>query len=135
MLALTEIVRNLFAQKTKLQVSEIQQLSEELVEFVKTHYSDPAFSLTTLAQEFCVSERFAHKAIITVTGNNFSKFLLGIRMEEAARMFRETDESISTVSRLCGCPANSTFYRNFKNYNKKTPAEYKEMFSDARFSR
>lgn len=128
MLTLTDIARNLFAQKAKLQISEIQQLSKELVEFVKTHYSDPAFSLTTLAQAFCVSERFAHKAIITVTGYNFSKFLLNTRMEEAARMFRETDESISAVSRLCGCPANSTFYRNFKTYHQKTPAEYKEMF-------
>lgn len=129
MLILMDIARNLFAQKAQLQKTEIHQLSKELVQFVRTHYSDPAISLTTLAQEFSVSERFAHKAIITVTGCNFSKFLLNTRMEEAARMFRETDENIATISRLCGCPANSTFYRNFKNYHHKTPAEYKEMFT------
>ena len=128
--ALIKIARNLFTQKTNLQVSEIQQLSEALVQFVREHYSDPALSLTTLAEEFCVSERFANKAIISVTGTNFSKFLLNTRMQEAARLFQETDESIASVSELCGCPAISTFYRNFKNYYHKTPAEYKEMFSN-----
>lgn len=126
---LEEIARDLFRQKKEFQKSETQLLSESLVQYVKDHFSDPNLSIAVLTQEFCISEQFANKAILSICGMSFSKLLLEIRMQEAARLFRETEESVTAVSELCGFLAISTFYRNFKNYYKKTPAEYKESYS------
>ena len=132
---LEDIAKYLFQQKTKLQLSEIQKLSQDLVQYLHDHFADPALSPATLSQEFCVSERFVGKAILSVTGNNFSKYLLSIRMQEAGRLLRETNHNNIIISELCGYPALSTFYRNFKNYYNKTPAEYKDSFSDVKYQK
>lgn len=125
---LSQIAAWLFRQKEKLQISETRQLSELLVQYVKEHYSNPALSISVVAQEFCVSERFAHKAIQAVCGMNFTRLLLETRMQESARLLRETDLNNFAIAEACGYSAANTFYRNFKNYYDKTPAEYRETF-------
>lgn len=126
---LSDIAEELFRQKKVLHTSKTQQLCEILVQYMRENLNDSSLSINTLTRTFSVSERFAHKAILSVTDMSFSKFLLQIRMEEAARLFRETDKSIAEISEHCGFPVISTFYRNFKNYYHKTPAEYKEMYA------
>jgi len=69
-------------------------LCGDIVLHIKDNFSDPALCLFNLARLFCVSERFAHNAIPSLTGMNFSNFLSLTRMQEAARLLRETDESI-----------------------------------------
>lgn len=126
---LERITEYLFSQKTQLQIQEVRQISQELVHYMETHFSNPALSLPLLAQEFGVAEKFVHKALFTTTGCNFNKYLMSIRMQEAARLLRETDKSNMVISELCGIPAVCTFYRNFKSYYHMTPAEYKESLS------
>lgn len=123
---LSQIIEDLFRQRSALQLSDRQQLCEDIVQHIRDNFSDPAFCLSDLARLFCVSERFAHNAIQSLTGMNFSSFLSLTRMQEAARLLRETDESIQQVAARCGYPAISTFYRNFKKHYQVTPAEYKD---------
>ena len=123
---LCTIINDLFEQKAALQLSDKQQAAQALVQYIKTHFSDPSLCLFSLARQFCVSERFAHNAIQSATGMNFSSLLSLTRMQEAARLLRETEESIPAVAERCGYPAISTFYRNFKKHYSVTPAEYKD---------
>jgi len=123
---LCKVIEDLFSQRSALQFSDRQQLCEDIVQHIKDNYSDPNLCLFTLARHFCVSERFAHNAIQSMTGMNFSNFLSLTRMQEAARLLRETSESIQAIAQKCGYPAISTFYRNFKKHYQITPAEYKD---------
>lgn len=123
---LREIVNDLFRQKSALQLSDKQQLCEDLVDHIRQNFSDPTLCLFSLSQHFGVSERYTHNAIQSITSMNFSNFLFQCRMQEAARLLQQTDASISEVAEQCGYPAISTFYRNFKKYYQMTPAEYKE---------
>ena len=132
---LENAAKDLFRQKANLQVSETTHFYESIVQYIKDHFDDQTISLASLAEEFCMSERFTSKAILSVSGSNFSKILLTARMEEAARLLRETDRSIPEISERCGYPAISTFYRNFKGYYHKTPAEYKEAYSDRKMDK
>ncbi|MBQ3135478.1 MAG: helix-turn-helix transcriptional regulator [Oscillospiraceae bacterium] len=123
---LREIVNDLFRQKSALQLSDKQQLCEDLVEFIRQNFSDPTLCLFSLSRQFGVSERYTHNAIQSTTGMNFSSFLFQCRMQEAARLLQQTDISINQVAEQCGYPAISTFYRNFKKFYQMTPADYKD---------
>lgn len=120
------VVNELFRRKSALQLSDKQQLCEDLVAFVRSNFSDPTLCLFSLSRQFDVSERFTHNAIQSITGMNFSNFLFQCRMQEAARLLQQTDAPISAVAEQCGYPAISTFYRNFKKYYQVTPADYKD---------
>ena len=127
---LKPIVNDLFEQKAAMQMSDKQLLCEEIVQHIRLNFSDSALCLTSVAKRFCVSERFVYNAVQDQTGMNVSTFLAQTRMQEAARLLRETDENVSTIAEKCGYTVESTFYRNFKKYHQVTPAEYKNALHE-----
>jgi len=127
---LEKIAQDLFNKKEQMQTSAMQQLCETLVQYVKDNYSSPILSVSVLAQKFCVSEHFVYKSILSVSGMSFPRLLLETRMTEAGRLLRETDMSNIDISEHCGYTTISTFYRNFRSYYSKTPAAYKDSFSN-----
>jgi len=119
------VVNDLFEQKAAVQMTDKQVLCEEIVQYVKNNYPDPDLCVASLAKQFYVSERFVFNAVQDSTGMNVSALLLQCRMQEAARLLRDTQENVGTIAQKCGYPVESTFYRNFKKYYHMTPAEYK----------
>jgi len=119
------VVNDLFEQKAALQMTDKQVLCEEIVQYVRNNFSDPDLCMASIAKQFCVSERFVYSAVQESTGMNVSTLLLQCRMQEAARLLRDTQENVGSVAEKCGYPVESTFYRNFKKYYHVTPAEYK----------
>lgn len=119
------VVNDLFEQKAALQMTDKQLLCEEIVQHIKNNFPDPDLCLASVAKQFCVSERFVYNAVQESTGMNVSTLLLQCRMQEAARLLRDTKENVGSVAEKCGYPVESTFYRNFKKYYHVTPAEYK----------
>lgn len=119
------VVDDLFEQKAAIQMTDKQVLCEQIVQYVKNNYSDPDLCMASLAKQFFVSERFVYNAVQESAGMNVSALLLQCRMQEAARLLRDTQDSVGVVAQKCGYPVESTFYRNFKKYYHMTPAEYK----------
>ena len=119
------VVNDLFEQKAALQMTDKQMLCEEIVQHIRNNFSDPNLCMASMAKQFCVSERFVYNAVQESAGMNVSALLLQCRMQEAARLLRDTQETVGGVAEKCGYPVESTFYRNFKKYYHMTPAEYK----------
>ena len=119
------VVSELFQSRAAVQLTDKQILCGEIVRFVNESFSDPDLCMASVAKRFCVSERFVYGAVLESTGMNMSSYLAKVRMHEAARLLRETRESVSVIAGRCGYPVESTFYRNFKKYYQMTPAEYK----------
>lgn len=61
------------------------------------------------------------------TGVTFSEFLREIRLEEAARLLRETDMPIDQVAFDVGLRSASGFHRNFLLSYGMTPRQYREQ--------
>jgi len=125
---LKAIAEDLFQQKAALQMTDKQILCQEIVQHIETHFSDATLCMASLSKQFGVSERFVYNAVLDSTGMNVSNFLARCRMQEAARLLRETQETIGSIAEKCGYPVESTFYRNFKKYYHVTPAEYKAAY-------
>ena len=119
------VANDLFEQKAALQMTDKQLLCEEIVQHIKNNFSDPDLCMASVAKQFCVSERFVYNAVQDSAGMNVSTLLLQCRMQEAARLLRDTQENVGAIAEKCGYPVESTFYRNFKKYYHMTPAEYK----------
>ena len=49
-------------------------------------------------------------------------------MEQAAKMLKETDESIAEIARAVGYDSQSRFTAAFKTYFKVLPKEYRKKF-------
>ena len=128
---LKAIIADLFEQKAALQMSDKQLMCEEIVQHIKKNFSDPNLCMASVSKQFCVSERFVYNAVQEVTGINMSTLLTQTRMDEAARLLRETEETIGSVAEKCGYTVESTFYRNFKKYYNVTPVEYKNTTGQA----
>lgn len=119
------VVNDLFEQKAALQMTDKQMLCEEIVQHIRNNFADPDLCMASVAKQFCVSERFVYNAVQDGAGMNVSSLLLQCRMQEAARLLRDSQENVGTIAEKCGYPVESTFYRNFKKYYHMTPAEYK----------
>ena len=124
-------VNALFDQRAAAQRTDKQRRCEQIVQYIRDNYSDPTLCLTSLSRQFGVSERFVYSSVSEATGMNVTSFLAQTRMEEAARLLRQTDESVGEIAEQCGYTVESTFYRNFKKYYRVTPAEYKAALRGA----
>lgn len=126
---LRAVISDLFQSRAAAQLTDKQMMCTEIVRFVDENFSDPNLCMASVSKRFCVSERFVYSAVMEGTGMNMSSYLARIRMHEAARLLRETQENVSAIAGKCGYPVESTFYRNFKKYYQMTPAEYKSSLS------
>ena len=57
------------------------------------------------------------------TGENFSNYLLKVRMEHAVKLLKE-NKKINDISKECGYQSPGYFTRVFKDYYNCTPSEY-----------
>ena len=122
---LKTVVNDLFQIRASAQLTDKQQMCAQIVQFVEESFSDPDLCVASVSRRFCVSERFVYSAVLDTVGMNMSSYLSKIRMREAARLLRETQENVGTIAEKCGYPVESTVYRNFKKHYNMTPAEYK----------
>ena len=53
-------------------------------------------------------------------------FILGEKIEEAKRLLRYSDKSLTLIADYLGFSSQSHFTRIFKKYRGQTPREYRE---------
>lgn len=64
----------------------------------------------------------------TRNNKSFSGFLTEIRIKHACKLLTETDDSIARISYDCGFDTLSNFNRQFKEFTKKRPGDYKKEY-------
>jgi AraC-like DNA-binding protein len=57
---------------------------------------------------------------------NMSQYVNGFRLDHAARLLRETNDSVTQVMSQSGFLTRSNFYREFQRVYRQTPAQYRE---------
>lgn len=129
MVLLLEIIEELFAKHEALVKKQDKNFVDQLMAFIDENISNPAFSIVDLVSYYSLPENIINEYVRNVTGKNFSKYFMELRMERAADLLRNSEYSVNEISEMCGCPASSTFYRNFKKYSSMTPVDYRNYYS------
>ncbi len=99
----------------------------ELKNFVEASYQDSNFSLKLLADHFGMTPNYAGRIFRAETGQGFSDYVSGLRMEYVKKALRDTDEPIKDIVWAAGYQDVPNFMRKFKQMTGVTPGEYRKM--------
>jgi AraC-like DNA-binding protein len=86
----------------------------------------PGLTLSRLARRAALPARTVSNAINRVHGRNVSQFINDIRIEEACRLLRDSDISITQAIYESGFQTKSNFNREFLRVTGRTPRDWRK---------
>lgn len=95
----------------------VQELNRQL--------SNPDFSIRMLAQTLHFRDTYLSSLFKSKTGTTINRYLIGLRMEEARRLLRNTELSISQVAVRSGYRDVDYFTRCFKKHTGVLPSAFR----------
>ncbi|BFH11689.1 hypothetical protein PMJ10TS2_13170 [Paenibacillus melissococcoides] len=99
--------------------------------YVQEHYANPQMSLNLLSETFDIAPKLLSKSFKEVTGEKFIDVLIGLRLEEAKRLLRQTDLPVQAIAERIGYGGAVSFSRVFKRMEGISPGEYRSSHSAA----
>lgn len=112
----------------------VDNLSEEQVEFMKQLdkvcidgklYGQQGITREDVSKAMNTNHIRLTRMLKEVTGLTFSGYISKIRIEQAARMLHETNDTVEQIFYSCGYRTRSTFNRAFTEAYGCTPKEYR----------
>lgn len=100
-------------------------LIEKIRIFVDENYSNPQLSLSLTADAFYITEVYLSKLFKTGTGQNFSKYVENLRLEQAKILLKD-GVLVNEVAGRVGYNSPQVFRRAWKRHYGMTPTETKE---------
>ena len=101
------------------------KLSLDVANYIRHHLSEP-ISVERMAEEFYISRPYLSAKFKKETGQTLTDFILSEKTEEAKRLLRYSDKSLSAISSYLGFSSQSHFIRVFRKYAGVNPGEYLE---------
>ena len=98
----------------------------EVQQWMKSHYSQ-TFNLNALAELANMSVRNFSRRFKAAVGKSALAYGLDLKMEAARELLKETNLSHQDIADQVGFKDAAYFSRQFKEKNKLTPKEYREM--------
>jgi len=99
-------------------------LTIETERYLREHYREE-LTLQKVAGELHVSPIYLGRLFKAETGDYFSDYLNGLRLEEAKRQLAETRLKASEIATRCGFSDSNYFFRKFKMKVGLSPTEYR----------
>ena len=100
---------------------------DKLIATVKSYITQnyPTATLEKASELVHINPNYLCKLFKNLTGENFSDFLLKIKMKEAAALLRDISYKTYQISELVGYSNPKNFTRTFKKYYGVTPREFR----------
>lgn len=95
---------------------------DKLIQFINENFSEN-ISLQDAAEKVFFNPAYCSRFFKKQTGENFSDYLLKVRMQHAAELLHK-NKKITEISKACGYRNSGYFTRVFKDYYNCTPSEY-----------
>jgi len=101
----------------------------EITDHVKSNLSSDDLSESFMAEKAGISKEHFSRAFKEVTGENYSKWLNMIRVDEAISMFPIESLSLTDIAMRAGFQSIPSFNRVFRNLKGISPGQYRTMNS------
>jgi len=85
-------------------------------------------TLESVSEAHFVNTKYVCQLFSGFLGTTFTAYLTMLRMEEAARLLRDTKREVKEISYLCGFTDYFYFCRVFRKHHACTPSAYREGF-------
>jgi AraC-like DNA-binding protein len=106
-----------------------RQLVSRLREFLlkDRYFANYDLDIQNLVPEMATNRAYIFEAIKAITGKTPMVFINYLRLDEAKRLLDNSNLTIETIALDCGFTTSSTFYRQFRERYRITPAEYRKF--------
>ena len=101
------------------------QLILDVSNYIQHHMSE-SVSVEAMAKEFFISRSYLSKRFKTESGETLTDFILKEKTEEAKRLLRYSDKSLTAIGLYLGFSSQGHFSRVFRKYAALTPSEYRQ---------
>ncbi len=101
------------------------QLTIAVANYIQRHLSEPVRA-EDIAKELYMSRPYLSKKFKEETGETLTDFILKEKTEEAKRLLRYSDKSLTAIGSYLGFSSLGHFSQVFKRYTGRTPTEYRE---------
>lgn len=102
------------------------KLTTDVANYVQHHLSD-AIKTEDIARALYISRPYLSKKFKEDTGERLADFILKEKTEEAKRLLRYSDKSLTAIGSYLGFSSPSHFSRVFKAYAGSSPRDYREQ--------
>ncbi|MBB6022380.1 AraC-like DNA-binding protein/mannose-6-phosphate isomerase-like protein (cupin superfamily) [Paenibacillus sp. JGP012] len=102
---------------------------QTVVRYLNDHYA-AALTLPETAARFRISPHYLSRLFKQTTGFTFSDYLNLLRVKEAQRLLRETEQSVTDIALLAGFGNFSHFGKVFKRIVQLSPRAYRQEFKN-----
>lgn len=101
------------------------QLVTAVSNYIRHHLSEPV-TTQAIASALYISRSHLSVRFHKESGMTLSDYILIEKTEEAKRLLRYTDKSLSAISSYLGFSSQSHFSRTFRKYTQLTPGDYRQ---------
>lgn len=99
---------------------------QDAVTYIHQNYQRSDLSLQEIADVVNLSPSYLGAQIKDRVGVSYVKYLTAVRLEQAKKLLRTTDQSVTHVAESVGYPNVTNFYRHFKRQEGITPAVFRD---------
>ena len=104
------------------------KLTIDVANYIQRHMSEP-ITTERMAEELFLNRSYLSRKFKEETGETLTAFIQKEKTEEAKRLLRYSDKSLTAIGSYLGFSSASHFSRVFKDYVGSTPSEYREKHS------
>ena len=115
--------QQLYEYKTE-QLHIIREIHDQL-----TRHMEQRITIEELSKKYLINPTTLKTAFKSIYGTSIAAHIKEHRMEQAAKMLKETDKSIAEIARAVGYDSQSKFTAAFKTYFEVLPKEYRKASS------
>lgn len=102
------------------------KLAIDVANYIQHHLSE-AITAEDIAKELYLSRPYLSRKFIEETGESLTAFIQSEKTQEAKRLLRYSDKSLTAIGNYLGFSSQSHFSRVFKKHTGITPGEYREQ--------
>ena len=122
---LSEILLRALELRDRESSSQCSTLLKQAVAYIDSHYTDETLSLNQVAREVNISANYLSAVFSRETGETFTEYVTGRRMDLAKELLRTTDKRSGEVAAAVGYRDPHYFSFLFKKTQGCTPRDYR----------
>ena len=107
--------------------SQPSKLVTDVANYVHHHLSEP-ITAEEIAKELYLSRPYLSRKFIAEAGESLTDFILKEKINEAKRLLRYSDKSLTAIGNFLGFSSQGHFSRVFKKYTDCTPGDYRAKY-------